>query len=84
MRFQLPINSPKTRVNILLIQPPLHDFYRTGLRTQPLGLAYLAASLRQHGHSVNILDCQTSAQRRAPVPETLRYLEEHYIPGDQA
>jgi len=70
-------------VNILLIQPPLRDFYRTGLRTQPLGLAYLAASLRQHGHTVSILDCQTNAQRRAPVPEALRCLEEHYIPGDQ-
>lgn len=71
-------------MNILLIQPPLRDFYRTQLRTQPLGLAYLAASLRQHGHNVSILDCQTGAQRRAPVPEALRYLEEHYIPGDQA
>jgi len=70
-------------VNILLIQPPLRDFYRTGLRTQPLGLAYLAASVRQHGHSASILDCQTGAQRRAPVPQALRYLEEHYIPGDQ-
>ncbi len=70
-------------MNILLIQPPVRDFYRTGLRTQPLGLAYLAASLRQHGHSAHILDCQTSAQRRASVPEALRYLEEHYIPGDQ-
>jgi anaerobic magnesium-protoporphyrin IX monomethyl ester cyclase len=61
----------------------MRDFYRTQLRTQPLGLAYLAASLRQHGHSVQILDCQTNAQRRAPVPDALRHLEEHYIPGDQ-
>lgn len=71
-------------MNILLIQPPLRDFYRTRLRTQPLGLAYLAASLRHHGHSPRILDCQTDAKRHVPVPEELGYLQEHYVPGDQS
>jgi len=70
-------------VNILLIQPPLRDFYRTQLRTQPLGLAYLAAALRQHGHQAQILDCLTPAQTRSPVPEALQYLQKHYVPGDQ-
>jgi radical SAM superfamily enzyme YgiQ (UPF0313 family) len=70
-------------MNILLIQPPMRDFYRTQLRTQPLGLAYLAAAVRQHGHTVSILDCLTPAQRRSPVPEALQYLQEHYVPGDQ-
>ncbi len=70
-------------MNILLIQPPLRDFYRTQLRTQPLGLACLAAAIRQHGHEAQILDCQTPAQRHAPVPEALQYLQEHYVPGDQ-
>ena len=70
-------------MNILLIQPPIRDFYRTQLRTQPLGLACLAAAVRQHEHTVSILDCQTPAQRRSPVPEPLQYLQEHYVPGDQ-
>jgi len=70
-------------MKILLIQPPMRDFYRTQLRTQPLGLACLAAALRQHGHTVSILDCQTPAKRHCPVPKKLHYLQEHYIPGDQ-
>ncbi len=70
-------------MNILLIQPPIRDFYRTQLRTQPLGLACLAAALRQHGHTVSILDCQTPAQKSCPVPKPLQYLREHYVPGDQ-
>lgn len=71
-------------MNILLVQPPLHDFYRTRLRTQPLGLAYLASSLRQHGHKAHILDCQTDMKRRTAVPEALAHLQEHYVPGDQS
>lgn len=70
-------------MNILLIQPPLQDFYRTQLRTQPLGLACLAAALRQHGHTAQILDCQTPAQKICRIPEPLQHLQEHYVPGDQ-
>jgi hypothetical protein len=33
----------------LLIQPPVADFYQTTIRTLPVGLLYLAASLRQNG-----------------------------------
>jgi len=70
-------------VNILLIQPPLRDSYRTQLRTQPLGLACLAAAVREHGHTVSILDCLTRAQRSCPVPEKLQYMHKHYVSGDQ-
>ena len=31
-------------MKIPLIQPPIQDFYQTSIRTQPIGLAYLAAS----------------------------------------
>ena len=40
----------------LLIQPPIQDFYYTPIRTQPIGLAYIASSLREDGHEVGILD----------------------------
>ena len=50
-------------MKILLIQPPVQDFYQTAIRTQPIGLAYLAASLQTHGHKVEILDCQTEKKR---------------------
>jgi hypothetical protein len=63
--FNLEKRDP---MNILLIQPPVQDFYQTSIRTQPIGLAYLAASLRTHGHEVEILDCQTEKKRSIPIP----------------
>lgn len=65
-------------MKILLIQPPIRDFYRTSIRTQPIGLAYLAASLRSHGHEAEILDCQTEKKRSIPIPPELSYLQEYY------
>ncbi|MBM4309099.1 MAG: hypothetical protein FJ123_20410, partial [Deltaproteobacteria bacterium] len=55
-------------MKILLIQPPVRDFYQTSIRTQPIGLAYLAASLQAHGHEVEILDCQTEKKKSIPIP----------------
>ncbi len=65
-------------MKILLIQPPIRDFYRTSMRTQPIGLAYLAASLTAHGHSVEIFDCQTEKKRSIPPPPELAYLKDYY------
>ena len=65
-------------MKILLIQPPIQDFYRTSIRTQPIGLAYLAASLLSHNHKVEILDCQTEKKENIPIPSTLSYLKEFY------
>jgi radical SAM superfamily enzyme YgiQ (UPF0313 family) len=65
-------------MKILLIQPPIQDFYQTSIRTQPIGLAYLAASLQSQGHEVEILDCQTGKGRSIPVPDELSYLHEFY------
>ncbi len=65
-------------MKILLIQPPIRDFYKTAIRTQPIGLAYLASSLRNHGHDVKILDCQTERRRSVPIPPELSYLREYY------
>ena len=65
-------------MKILLIQPPIQDFYQTSIRTQPIGLAYLAAALRSQGHEVEILDCQTGKGRSIPVPDELSYLMTFY------
>lgn len=44
-------------MDILLISPPsLVGYYRIGIKTPPLGLAYIAAVLREHGHRVKIID----------------------------
>ena len=71
-------------MKILLIQPPIRDFYQTSIRTQPIGLAYLAASLQMHGHEVEILDCQTDKKRSIPIPSELSYLRDFYPFHDQS
>ncbi|MCJ7664598.1 MAG: B12-binding domain-containing radical SAM protein [Desulfobacterales bacterium] len=71
-------------MKILLIQPPIRDFYQTSMRTQPIGLAYLAASLRTHGHSVEILDCRTDRKRPIPLPAELAYLQAYYPFNDRS
>jgi hypothetical protein len=71
-------------MKILLIQPPIRDFYQTSIRTQPIGLAYLAASLQRNGHEVEILDCQTDKKRRIPIPSELSYLRDFYPFHDQS
>ena len=71
-------------MKILLIQPPVRDFYQTSIRTQPIGLAYLAASLVRHGHDVEILDCQTERKRSIPIPSELSYLRDLYPFDDRS
>ncbi len=44
-------------MNILLVNPPSRaGYYRVGIKLPPLGLAYLAAVLQEHGHGVKIVD----------------------------
>jgi len=66
-------------MKILLIQPPIRDFYRTRFREYPLGLLYIAASLRKHGHECEILDARYSAKSRGvTLPEEFSYLKKYY------
>jgi len=71
-------------MKILLIQPPIQDFYQTSIRTQPVGLAYLAASLKSHGYEVEILDCQTEKKKPIFIPSELSYLRGFYPFDDQS
>jgi anaerobic magnesium-protoporphyrin IX monomethyl ester cyclase len=71
-------------MKILLIQPPIQDFYQTSIRTQPIGLSYLAASLKSHGHEVEILDCQTERRKSIPIPPELSYLKDFYPFNDRS
>jgi len=65
--------------DILLIQPPVRDFYATAKRSIPYGLACIAASLLEHGFSVEILDgLATSKSRSIPLPPEMNYLTEYY------
>jgi len=65
-------------MKILLIQPPVRDFYRTSIRTQPIGLAYIAAASKNRGHDVEILDCQTETKKSIFIPAELFYLKDFY------
>jgi len=71
-------------MKILLIQPPIRDFYQTSIRTQPIGLAYIGAFLQTHGYEVEILDCQTAKKRSIPIPFELLYLRDFYPFDDRS
>ncbi|MDF1590078.1 MAG: radical SAM protein [Desulfobacterales bacterium] len=63
-------------MRVLLIQPPLEDFYTTAIRLYPLGLVYAAAVLRTLGVAVGILDCLNPLRKKhLPLPPEFRYLE---------
>ncbi len=65
--------------DILLIQPPVRDFYLTTKRSIPYGLAAIAASLIKHGFSVEILDgLATAKSREIPLPAEMDYLSAYY------
>jgi anaerobic magnesium-protoporphyrin IX monomethyl ester cyclase len=65
--------------DILLIQPPVRDFYATAKRSLPYGLACIAASLLKSGFSVEILDgLATSKSRNIPQPVEMGYLSKYY------
>ncbi len=65
--------------DILLIQPPVQDFYLTAKRTLPYGLACIASALRERGFSVDIFDSlATSKSRRVEYPAEMEYLKAFY------
>lgn len=65
--------------DILLIQPPIRDFYLTAKRTVPYGLTCIASALMRDGFSVEILDgLATSKSRMIPWPEEMNHLRKYY------
>jgi radical SAM superfamily enzyme YgiQ (UPF0313 family) len=71
--------------DILLIQPPIRDFYLTAKRTIPYGLSSIAAALIKEGFSVEILDgLATSRSRVIDTPEEMNHLHEYYGEWDQS
>jgi radical SAM superfamily enzyme YgiQ (UPF0313 family) len=71
--------------DILLIQPPIRDFYLTAKRTIPYGLACIAAALIKDGFSVEILDAlATSKSRRCDLPPEMGYLHQYYGRADRS
>jgi radical SAM superfamily enzyme YgiQ (UPF0313 family) len=65
--------------DIVLLQPPIEDFFLTAKRTIPYGLACIAASLEEQGFSVAIIDAlATNKSKIIPWPEEMAYLAPYY------
>jgi radical SAM superfamily enzyme YgiQ (UPF0313 family) len=74
-------------MKVLLIQPPVQDFYDTDVRLQPIGLAYLKAAVNKHlpGVDVIIKDYHAGWGRRTvAIPKELFYLEDYYSIADKS
>lgn len=74
-------------MRVLLIQPPVEDFYDTEVRLQPIGLCYLKAAVNQHlpGLEVIVKDFHGGASRQTvAIPKELRYLREYYGVADKS
>ncbi len=85
-----PLSShkfPSSNLKVLLVQPPVQDFYDTDVRLQPIGLAYLKAAVKQHLPDVDIRikDYHSGCGRKTvPIPKELRYLSEYYSVADKS
>jgi radical SAM superfamily enzyme YgiQ (UPF0313 family) len=62
-------------MKVLLVQPPIEDFYTTPIRLYPLGLLYAARILEDAGAEVAVLDCLSPPKKRQiPIPVSFGYL----------
>lgn len=74
-------------MKLLLIQPPIQDFYDTDVRLQPIGLCYLKAAVNKHlpEVAVTIRDFHGGCGRRTvPLPKELAYLRQYYAAADRS
>jgi len=66
---------------ILLIQPPIYDFYLTQKRTIPYGLLSIAGALEKEHFSVALCDgLATRKVRKVPIPHEMEYLKKYFLP----
>jgi len=71
--------------DLLLIQPPIEDFYETRVRAEPMGLMSLASVLLRSGISVALLDGRgRGGQRTVQAPSVLREAASYSVPGDRS
>ncbi len=74
-------------MKVLLLQPPVEDFYNTDIRLQPVGLAYLKAAAGKHLPKIQVLvkDYHHGWGRRTiPLPRELAYLKDYYSKDDKS
>ena len=69
------------KMKLVLVQPPIQDFYQTSIRLQPIGLAYLKGAVQKFlpEVKVKILDFHHGFGRKTiPIPRELSYLKDFY------
>ena len=74
-------------MKLLLLQPPIQDFYDTDVRLQPIGLAYLKAAVRKYLPQVDVkvLDFHRGWGRKTiAIPKELHYLKPYYPYRDKS
>ncbi|MFH1208649.1 MAG: radical SAM protein [Candidatus Omnitrophota bacterium] len=74
-------------MKVLLLQPPVQDFYNTDIRLQPIGLAYLKAAAKKHipGVRIMIKDFHHGRGRRTiALPREFAYLKDYYSKDDKS
>ena len=70
-------------MKVILVQPPLEDFYLTKKRTIPYGLASIAACIREKGFDVEILDSlATDKSKTIAYPDEFSFLLPFYGKND--
>jgi tRNA A37 methylthiotransferase MiaB len=68
-------------MKIVLVQPPVRDFYDTGIRLQPLGLCMLKAAVKKHLPEIDVAvkDYHHGYGRKTiQYPGELSYLKEYF------
>jgi len=73
-------------MKVLLLQPPVRDFYDTEIRLQPLGLCMLKAAVKKHLPDIQVVvkDYHQGWGRRSiPYPREFYYLREYYRHHDK-
>ncbi|XDD52073.1 radical SAM protein [Leptospira sp. WS92.C1] len=79
-------------MRLLLIQPPVEDFYDTDIRLQPIGLCYLKGAVQKYLPEVEVIirdfhkgiGNKLAGRRTLPVPHELKYLKEYYPVPDKS
>ncbi len=73
------------QLKILLIQPPVEDFYFTPHRSSTLGLKTLAKVWTERGHNCQVLNCtmEKPLKKQISLPESLSYLNPYLVKLDK-
>lgn len=79
-------------MRLLLIQPPVEDFYDTDIRLQPIGLCYLKGAVQKFLPDVEViirdfhrgLGNKLAGRRTVPIPSELKYLKDYYPVPDKS